>query len=81
MKEISLTDEAYDRLSAWRESPEESFSAIVLRVVPARNTLAEMLAGFRQLPPLTEKQARIMEETVAAANNPQLFMDYFGPPE
>lgn len=81
MKKIALTDEAYDRLSAWREDPEESFSDIVLRVTPARGTLAGMLVGYRQLPPLTEAQARIMEETVAEANNPELFVDYFVPPE
>ena len=81
MKEIALTDEAYERLQEWRESPEESFSDIVLRVVPAYNTLAGMLASFRQLPPLTEEQARIMEEAVAEANNPRLFVDYFVAPE
>lgn len=69
VKTITLTDEAYERLKAWKESPKESFSQVVLKSVPKRGTAADMEEAFKKLPPLTEEQARIMEETIAWAND------------
>ncbi len=69
MKTITLTEEAYERLKDWKSGPQDSFSSVVLRIVPKRGTLADMLEGFKQLPPLTDPQAQIMTETVAWAND------------
>ncbi len=69
MKTITLTDEAYHRLAEWKSSPRESFSNVVLRVVPKRGTLADLGREMDRLPPLSEDQARIMEETIAWAND------------
>jgi predicted CopG family antitoxin len=69
MKTITLTDEAYARLKDWKESERDSFSNVVLRVVPKRGTLADLLAGFHQLPVLTEAQAAVMEDAVVWAND------------
>jgi hypothetical protein len=81
MKRITLTDEAYQRLKEWQEGPQDSLSDVVLRVVPASGTLAGMLASFRQLPPLTDDQATIMDDAVAWANDPKHFVDYSLSPE
>lgn len=69
MKTITLTDEAYDRLVSWKEGTKDSFSKVVLRVVPKRGTLADLAEQFEKLPPLTEAQAKIMEDAVAWAND------------
>lgn len=69
MKTITLTDEAYERLKDWKMGPRDCFSSVVLRLVPKRGTLADMLEGFKQLPPLTEQQAEIMVEEVDWAND------------
>ena len=68
MKTIILTDEAYKRLDERRESEHDSLSDVVLRVVPKRGTLADLLHSFQQLPPLTDEQAQVMQNTIAAAN-------------
>lgn len=68
MKTITLTDEAYDRLKDWKIDGHDSFSSVVLRVVPRRGTLADLLDSFHQLPVLTDQQAMIMEESVVWAN-------------
>lgn len=68
MKTITLTDEAYARLKDWKIDGNDSFSTVVLRVVPKRGTLADLLDSFHQLPVLTDQQAVIMEEAVAWAN-------------
>lgn len=36
MYTISLTDEAYQRLQDWKESTTDSFSTVVLEVVPRK---------------------------------------------
>ena len=40
MKTITLDDEAYKRLKAWKRSPNDSFSKVVKRLVPMPGTLA-----------------------------------------
>lgn len=69
MKTITLTEEAYERIAALKQSPKDSFSKVILRVVPKRGTGAQLLASVADLPPLTAKQARAMEETVAHNND------------
>jgi predicted CopG family antitoxin len=69
MKTITLTDEAYQRLLQWKASPKESFSSVVLKVVPKRGTLADLAKQMDSLPPLTDEQARVVQETIAWAND------------
>jgi predicted CopG family antitoxin len=69
MKTITLTDEAYERIAALKLSAKDSFSKVILRVVPKRGTGAQMLAAVAELPPLTDKQVRAIEEVVAHNND------------
>jgi len=52
MKTITLTDEAYVRLLAWKENPKDSFSKVVGRLVPQRGTLGAVLTALHDLPPI-----------------------------
>lgn len=69
MKTLTLTNEAYERLKDWKFEANDSFSNVVLRMVPKRGTLGEMIENFKHLPPLTEQQVAIMSETIAWAND------------
>ncbi len=69
MKTISLSDEAYERLLSWKDSPKESFSYVVLKTVPRRGTLADLAEEIDKLSPLTEEQAQIMEKAVNWTND------------
>ena len=62
MKTITLTDEAYKRLKDLKDRPGDSFSKVVLRVVPEKGTLGQMLDDVLRLPRLDERSAAIMEE-------------------
>jgi predicted CopG family antitoxin len=64
VKTITLTDEAYERLKAWKGG-KDSFSRVVLRTVPKRGTFGDLNESFRALPQLSEQQSRIMHETIA----------------
>ncbi|WP_420467350.1 antitoxin VapB family protein [Panacagrimonas sp.] len=75
MKTITLTEDAYERLAALKTSPRDSFSKVILRVVPKRGTAAEILAAVRELPPLTDEQARLMDEATADLRDPSNWRD------
>lgn len=42
MKTISLDQEAYERLSAWKQPGRDSFSKVVKRMVPRKGSLASL---------------------------------------
>ncbi|HET7930378.1 MAG TPA: antitoxin VapB family protein [Rhodanobacteraceae bacterium] len=75
MKTITLTEQAYERIAALKTSPKDSFSKVILRAVPKRGTAAQMLKDARKLPPLTPKQAKLMEAAVAAQRDPKRWRD------
>lgn len=63
MKTITLTDDAYRRLIEWKTGPTDSFSRVVLRIVPKKGTFGQLLEDVQKLPSLSSQQARVMEET------------------
>ncbi len=65
MKTITLTEEAYQRLKDWKEGGKDSFSKVVLKVVPERGTLGQMLTEVQGLSALSKDSARVMEEAAA----------------
>lgn len=65
MKTITLTDEAYERLKAWKAG-NDSFSRVVLRTVPKRGTFGDLNEAFRAFPLLSEEQFRSVQEAIAS---------------
>jgi predicted CopG family antitoxin len=63
MKTITLSDSAYERLKAWKNG-RDSFSAVVLRVVPKRGTFGDLDESFKALPLLSEEQSRAVAEAL-----------------
>ncbi len=58
MKTITLTEEAYERLSVWKELTKDSFSKVIERVVPKRGTLGSVLDAVQKLSPLSSKEEK-----------------------
>lgn len=75
MKTITLTDDAYLRLVEWKTGPTDSFSRVVLRIVPKRATFGQLLEDVQQLPSLSAKQARVMEEAAQWGRDRQHIRD------
>ncbi len=75
MKTITLTDDAYERLLSWKQSPKDSFSSVVIRLVPPRGTLGQLIEDVRQLPPLSSKQFKAMEDAAAWGRKPDAGKD------
>ena len=69
MKTITLTDEAYERLKAWKDAERDSFSKVVLAKVPKRGTLADLGQQIDKLPKLRPREARAIEKAVAWGND------------
>jgi len=75
MKTITLTDEAYLRLLEWKRNSKESFSQVVLNIVPKRGTAADLVNTMRQLPPLTDAAYKKMIEVYEEHRNPANYQD------
>jgi predicted CopG family antitoxin len=58
MKTITLNDEAYERLKSWKSTDSDSFSKVVLKVVPKKGTAADMEEAFASLKPLSDSEAK-----------------------
>lgn len=70
MKTITLTEEAYQRIAALKSSAKDSFSKVILRVVPRRGAADSILASVRELPPLSDEQAEMMLAVSRELNDP-----------
>ncbi len=66
MKTITLTDEAYERLLAWKENQKDSFSKVVDRVVPARGSLGAVMAVLHDLPAVPDAAVDVIEKEAKA---------------
>ncbi len=69
MKTITLTDEAFERLKSWKTEASESFSKVVLKVIPKKGTAADMEDAFECLKPLTAVEAGVVSSSLAWAND------------
>jgi len=69
MKTITLTDSAYQRLIAWKETPRDSFSKVVERVVPPRGSLNSIKASWELLPTLSDAEAGTLQAELRAMND------------
>ena len=64
MKTTSLTEDAYERLKSWKSPEWDSFSKVVLEVIPKKGTAADMEKAFQTLPPLTQEEAKRIEQVM-----------------
>jgi predicted CopG family antitoxin len=64
MKTITLDDEAYERLKAWKRGSRESFSSVVKRVLPDPGTLGSFLQFLNANPTSELPGNDTMEESV-----------------
>ena len=64
MKTITLDDEAYGRLKAWKRGTSDSFSSVVKRVLPAPGSLAAFLAFVERRATATKSGNDVMEAAV-----------------
>ncbi len=71
MKTITLTDQAYARLKEWKTTDKESFSAVVLKIVPEKGTLGQMIDDMAGMRPLSEAQAKVMEDAAKWGRDPR----------
>jgi predicted CopG family antitoxin len=69
MKTITLSEAAYERLKAWKVGG-DSFSQVVLRIVPKRGTFGDLEDAFRTLSKLSAEHSRTMVETLASRDEP-----------
>lgn len=69
-KTITLDDEAYGRLRAWKRSERESFSSVVKRVLPAPGTLAALLAFAESQGTASFEGNEKMESSIEASRSP-----------
>lgn len=64
MKTITLDDEAYGRLKAWKRGTRESFSSVVKRVLPEPGTLGAFLSFTEAKQTAVLPGNDVMEKTI-----------------
>ena len=73
MKTITLDDEAYARLKAWKRAKGDSFSTVVKRIVPEAGTLGSMELFVMRREAAEEKDAILqasIELSTSAGHDP-----------
>jgi predicted CopG family antitoxin len=68
MKTVTLSDAAYERLRAWKAG-KDSFSQVVLRMVPKRGTFGDLDESIKALDAPSEEQSRVMGEAIASRDD------------
>ena len=64
VKTITLDDDAYRRLKAWKRKPGESFSSVVKRVLPEPGTLGAFLGFVESNATYLSSGNELLERTV-----------------
>ncbi|GAB7016689.1 antitoxin VapB family protein [Methanogenium cariaci] len=61
-KTVNLSEEAYKRLKEWKISDDESFSNVIIRVLPKSRDLKKLLEDAE--PDLTEEEAEKLKQDI-----------------
>lgn len=64
MKTITLDEAAYERLKAWKKGSRESFSSVVMRVIPVTGTLGAFFSHVQATGSLDKENDALMEEAI-----------------
>jgi predicted CopG family antitoxin len=73
MKTITLDEDAYRRLLAWKRAKGDSFSKVIKRVVPEAGTLGSMAQFVLNRQPMEEQDSLLessVEERSSAKHDP-----------
>jgi predicted CopG family antitoxin len=66
MKTIAVSEKAYARLAAWKSGQQDTFSAVIERVVPPKGTIGAALDAAKSLPELPGREFASLEKAVSA---------------
>ena len=69
MKTIGLTEEAYNRLKAWKQK-RSSFSQVVLEQVAPKGTFKATLEAAKKLPELDDEEFDQLENAIEQTRQP-----------
>ena len=61
-KRVFLSEEAYNRLKEWKLSDDESFSSVIVRVLPKSRDIKKLLEDAE--PDLTEEEAEKLKQDI-----------------
>ncbi len=61
-KTITITVDAYDRLKMFKKSETESFSDLILRIIPEKRKLSEILVDYDPNPDLADHIKKISDD-------------------
>lgn len=61
-KTVDLSEETYNRLKEWKLSDDESFSSVIVRVLPKSRDLKKLLEDAE--PDLTEEEAEKLKRDI-----------------
>ncbi len=63
-KTISISDEAYERLSERKKDNSESFSQVIIRLMPKLKTIEELRKEWEKLEKLSPEDEKKLREVV-----------------
>ena len=66
MKTIAVSEKAYTRLVSWKSGRDDTFSAVIERLIPPKGTLDAALEAAESLPVLPSKEFDSLENAVNA---------------
>ena len=66
MKTIAVSEKAYARLASWKAGRQDTFSAVIERLVPPKGTLDAALEAAESLPTLPAHEFDSLEKAVNA---------------
>ena len=66
MKTIAVSEKAYTRLASWKIGRDDTFSAVIERLIPPKGTLDAALEAAESLPVLPSKEFDSLENMVNA---------------
>jgi len=66
MKTIAVSEKAYTRLASWKAGREDTFSAVIERLIPPKGTLSAALEAAGSLPDLPARDFESLERAVNA---------------